>query len=51
MTECDVCGIDTDIEGWFTFDNGIASMSEEIKLCGYCKDKVKDFIERDLLRT
>ena len=49
MVECDVCGIDTDIEGRFIFDDGDAEIG--YILCGICKDKVKEIIERDLLRS
>jgi hypothetical protein len=49
MTECDVCGIDLDIEGRFTCDDGKTERCYQF--CGYCRDKVKEFIERDILRV
>jgi len=46
MTECNGCGVDTDIEGWFTYEKNGRKIT--IELCGFCTDKVKDVIEYSL---
>lgn len=39
---CDGCGIETDVEASFTYDELDAEIT--LTLCGCCKDKLKDFI-------
>ena len=46
MSECDGCEVDTDIEGYFTYEKNGREIT--IELCGFCCDKVKDFIEHSL---
>lgn len=44
MTDCYMCGVDLDIEGRFIFD--YEGYEECFELCGFCVQKVKEFIER-----
>jgi len=46
MTECEGCGIDTDIEGWLNYDE--KGREVVIELCGFCISKVRKFIENSL---
>ena len=46
MTECEMCGIDLDVEGWFTIQESDVEVT--YKLCGHCSSNVKRFIERGI---